>query len=628
MNKNGFLAMSMTFIFGLIFMSIGACAFPALGQTVAVPTAEALAKTESRVSAAEQRLEAVEAAIRKLQAPTVILPAVPEPVRSAPAAGTICGVRLEAKNALADYVDAHATTRVWREKITACGAALSVMFWNQGAHWMMTAERVVPNLFATRAAPVAFAAELSVGGKIVAKIDGPLYEFQISYLENQPLKPMGTPEQLRAAKLVPPIKLLRTYSSHWAVKPYTSLKDGPLERGMPNTGERADIGVVHEWCSLYLNTGDTYWWTACLDAAKDQANIPWHVTYSGRANLFTDVAMRDAGFDARNERGLSGVIALPTAPHPKLMFVSGKPNPPYDYDGKTTVAWTLDTAHQPNALLVPYMSTRHPYFLYLAQFQVGQLLGCIQSPPGFGGRYKHALPTLCVDQPRGVAWGLRSMSQAVLMTPDATPDWLHSKTIMRDLLRESVTKFTAYYAPERDYWVALRNGVASKPPEPPMYRYTVKATGVEAWAVSPWERDYLTQAVGFARWAGALEVEALDAILRDILVARYGTGSSYRRMGAPFTAVFSDRAGVLAKSMDDVLKFSPSENLTYGTNAPLVVGTGDTIGQNSPNFWQPQGALWLCAANGDERCTEPLAWYNAQAEKIGQSDFDKYRLAD
>jgi hypothetical protein len=613
-----------------VFALLGFCASRAMAQSISVPTAEALSKTDARVTAAEQRIEILESAIRKLQAPTIILPPVVTadpvaPVIKAPAGGTICGVSVLPKNELQKYTDAGVTTRVWREAVTACGGALSVMFWSQADHWMMSIERVVPDVFAVRAVPLTLTAELIVDGKSTGKIDGPLYDFQIAAAENKALAPAANPDALRAARLVPPIKLLRTFPSHWAVKPYTSLKDGPLERGMPNTGERADVGLIHDWCAQWLYTAADYWWTACVDAAKDAANIPWHVNFAGKANLFDAPAMRDAGFDARNEKGK--VISLPAAPHEKLVFVPNKPNPPYAYDGVTKSSWTLDGAHQPFAALVPYMATRHPFYLYLAQYQFGVQFGGLQTPPGYGGRYDYPVPTVLRDQTRATAWSLRTMSQAVLMTPATVPDWLHDRKTVSTLLTASVQRYVDDMSPERDYWQALSIGTAGKPPAR-IYALTIKATGKEAFVAQPWERDYLTLAMGFANWAGVKEVAALDALMRDILIARYGTGSAYRRLGAPFSVVFNSRDGTLAKSMDDVLAFTPSENLTYGSNAPLVVGAGDSMGQWTPNGWQPQGGLFFCAANGDARCTEPLAWYNAQATKLGTADFDEYRMAN
>ncbi len=541
----------------------------------------------------------------------------------------ICGTPVAPKNELAPFADAGVVTHVWRDAVTACGASLSVMHWQQKDHWFVSIERVVADPFAPRRQPVQLKAALLVDGKPTGTIDGPLYEFQISLMESAPLRAMAWPDALRKNRLVPPIAMVSGQQkpeyltrSHWSVKAYTSLRGGPLERGMPNTGERPDIGLVHEWCAMWLNYPSDYWWQACQDAAKDSANIPWHVSWQGMPNLFTAPEMRRAGFDTRDEAARQ--VSLPSAPH-DLLAVDKPTGTKWVYAGDKTV-WTLDHAHQPFAQLVPYMATRHPLFLYLAQYQAGVQFGGLNTPPLYGGRMLSPLPTVLLDQDRALAWSLRTLSQVVLMTPDKTPGWLYDKAQLNKLLAASITRWTGPWAAKSAYWQSLRAGSA-KSGNVPVDNYIVKATGKASFAAQAWEVDYLGESLGFARWAGVDAVEPLYAKTRDILVARYAPGSPYRALGAPRTVIFSDpKSGVMAKSMGDVVRFTPSQNLAYGTNAPLKVGNMDEIGQWTEFGWQVQGTLALCAANGDTRCDAPLAWWNRQAAKLGTYDFDKYRI--
>jgi hypothetical protein len=542
--------------------------------------------------------------------------------------GEICGTVVTPQTALTSFTDAGATTRVWRQKVTACRVPLSVMFWQQDTHWMMTIERVVPNVLAPRASAIPVTAALRENGKTVARIDGMLHDFQIAYAENKPLVPRADPAKLRAARLVPPIAMLSPpkkpaylTQAHYAVKPYTSLKDGPLDRGMPNSGERADIGVVHEWCAMWLNYPSDYWWKACVAAAKDQANIPWHVSHAGKPNLFLDPKLRRAGFDYRQPEGQR--IALPEAPHDVLSF-QNDPSANWIYKGEKR-PWVLDGAHQPFALLVPYMATRHPYFLYLAQYQYGVQLGGLNVGAEWGGRLDYAQPTILIDQDRGIAWSFRTLTQTLLMTPSATPDWLSSKAQLKPILQASVARWSKSWTEKRNYWQLLQAGKAGKAIGE---AYTIKATGKAAFAMQPWEQDYLGQSLGFARWAGISEVDPLYALTRDMLTARYGTGSPFRVLGAPFTVVFSNpQTGATARNLQDVVRFTPSENLAYGTNKPLTVGQNGNIGEWTNTSWHVQGALAYCALNGDARCTEPLNWWNRQASDKGTHEFDKYRVA-
>lgn len=541
----------------------------------------------------------------------------------------ICGIKVAPKAAVEIFKDHGVATDIWRTSVSACGARLSVIFWNQADHWLVTLERDVTNPFAERLPAIAVTASLAINGKTVSAINGPLYEFQVAMIENKQLKPALSPAALRSARLVPPIEMLKSPQkpdnltlSHWSVKPFTSLKSGPLERGMPNTGERPDIGVIHEWCAMWLNYPSDYWWTACLDAAKDSANVPWHVAWKGKPNLFTAPEMRRAGFDARNEPGKR--IALPEDEHEALSPDTATGST-WVYRGEKS-RWSLDHAHQPFAQLVPYMATRHPLFLYLAQYQFGVQLGGLNAPAGYGGRDTSLLPTVLLDQDRGLAWSLRTMSQVVLMTPEGAPVWLHSRADVKRLFAASINRWSAAWDIKRRYWHALRLGTAPKP-DTAASSYIVKATGRTAYAMQIWETDYLAQSLGFAKWAGLADVEPLYQYTRDILIDRYGPGSPFRSLGAPFTVVFSDpKTGQAAKSLEDVVRYSSPENITYATKQPLKVGERDSIGQWTELSWHVQGELALCVANGDTRCQAPLAWWNRQAEEKGSYVFDKYRM--
>ncbi len=551
------------------------------------------------------------------------------PAKAAAAQADICGIAVSPKAVAEKFVDHGVSTNIWRQSVTACGDKLNIIFWNQSDHWLVTIERDVANPLAARRSAIPLKASLHVSGKTAGSIDGPLYEFQVALMENKKLKPAISPAALRAARLVPPIDMLKPplkpdnlTLAHWSVKPFTSLKGGPLEPGMPNTGERPDIGVVHEWCAMWLNYPSDYWWTACLDAAKDSANIPWHVAWKGRANLFLAPEMRRAGFDPRNEPGAH--IALPAAEH-DILSPDAATGSTWVYRGQKA-SWQPDHAHQPFAQLVPYMATRHPVFLYLAQYQFGVQLGGLNTPVAYGGRLKFPLPTVLLDQDRALAWSMRTMTQVVLMTPDVVPDWLYNRAQLKPLLSASIARWSVEWNKKRTYWHALRLGTAGSPAQVTS-AYPVKATGHSAYAMQIWETDYLAQSLGFARWAGLTDVEPLYQYTRDILIDRYGAGSPYRVLGAPFTVIFSDpETGAFATSLKNVVRYSTNENRTYGTNLPLKIGNDDSIGQWTELSWHVQGELALCVANGDARCKAPLDWWNAQARDKASYAFDKYRM--
>ncbi len=562
-------------------------------------------------------------------------PAAAQPA-FAPASLTVCGQTVQPQHELAAFSDAKITTRLWRDRISACGDNLIVDWWlYDNKHWSASLRRVVKNYTAARLPPVALNAQLSVGGKAVAspggKVQGKLFEMEVAYVEAFRLAPALSVPALIAARKIPPINMFRPpvqrvfVDGHRDVKPYTSLQEGqegPLARGMPMTGDRADLGLVTEWCASYISYFDIagdYWWKACTDQALDTANVPWHVERSdGLPTLWDDPAFKGKGFDERNVAyGPNHVVLSPPA--------SG---------------WQLDDAHQPFAQLVPFMATRHPYFLWLAQYQAAALLGAPNCPVQYCERDTPQGPTLPMKtQIRGTAWSFRTLTQVVLMTPDAPPAWLWPKARFQDVLVRSDARWRAgLLKPTTDYWRALAENRGSNVAPPWGCAGLTKLTGRTSCSIQMWMYDYWGQGVGFGKWAGVTGLDETNRLMGDLMVYRYGAGSPYRQLGSPFTTIFSNplvSGGPSANSRADVVRWSPQENLQYGTNKPLVVGSDGHIGQFTDSFWQVQGSAAFCAMNGDARCRDIAIYWQSEWERLraanpswlGGWEYGKFRIA-
>jgi hypothetical protein len=559
----------------------------------------------------------------------------------------VCGKNFSPQSELPAFTDSGITTKLWRDKISACGDALIADWWlYEGKHWAVSIRREVKNYTAKRRPPLALQAQLFIDGKRIpgnlGVIDGRFYEFQVAYMESYRLSPKFAVRDLLKQRKIPPINKFRMpiqrdyITENWAVKEYTSLGDGPLYRHMPDTGERSDIGLVGEWCANYISYWDIaadYWWKACTDQALDSGNAPWSIFgKDGRAIMWDDPEFRKFGFDPRNPAGT--LVEVPAAKH--FMYDFGQ-----DYkwkSGKTEQDWILDEAHQPFVQLVPYMSTRHPYFLWLAQFQTGSLYGYLQCGFDWCGRRKTAVPTLANTQVRDAAWSFRTLTQTALMTPDVTPEWLWPKARYQPFIVASEKRWREEKIQQtHNYWLALKQNRAATLSQTDEC-YVVKAGTQESCVVQIWKYDYWAQAIGFAKWAGVKGLDPLNKLFNDIVVFRYERGSPVRNIGAPFLMVFasSQRASQpKAASLEDVRKFTPSENKPYGNTKPLSVGTGENIGQWTELAWQVQGNAAFCALNGDARCLDIARWWESQfklqkeanPQWPGGWEYGKYRIA-
>jgi hypothetical protein len=623
----------------------------AKAQSVSVPTTTELDKTNAAVAEQAKRISAIEILIKKLMTPADVMPLPPIDVQVPNAAGVsaqLCSVVFKPVRAMEAFTDGSITTRLWRDEVTACGEKLTLDWWHYDAkHWSLTIRRALDNPTAPRKAALALKSTLFVDGKLVAATNGNLFEMQVAYLEQYRLPPRFTVPDLIKARKVPPINMFRApiqnvfVDGHRDVKKFQSLGDGPLARGMPGVGDRSDLGVVHEWCASYISYSDIkadYWWQACTDAALDTANVPWHVTRKdGLPTLWDDAEFKGKGFDARNDGyEPNTTVAYPPAPHFRItQNVLGQ------WEQTTKIdAWQIDDAHQTFAQLVPYMATRHPVFLWLAQSQASSLLGGYNCPVSYckmdtvEGR---SLPL--GTQIRGTAWSFRTLSQAVLMTPESPPAWLHPKSRYQAVLELSERRLRAdILEPSTRYWQGLSEGRAGALQNPEGCGL-VKATGRVSCGIQMWMYDFWAQGLGFATWAGVKGVEPSYKLLTDQLVYRYGVGAQTRKLGAPFTMVFSDpfspvEKTVMANDRNDLVRFTPSENLAYGSGKPLIVGTGDNLGEWPQMGWHVQGNAAFCSLNGDARCNEIARWWEEQfklqkaanPQWYGGWEYAKYRI--
>lgn len=161
----------------------------------------------------------------------------------------------------------------------------------------------------------------------------------------------------------------------------------------PTTGARADIGPLPDWTALYLMSMDSRARAVMIANADASGSAPIH--YRDRR---TGLPVR---LDDHPQITLSADDRPDTVPHTS-----------YDW-----TPWTVDAAHQPSLVYVPYLVTGDEYYLEEIQFWANWNM--LELPP-FA---RQAAAGILVDQiqERGQAWGLRAVADAAYITPDTDP---------------------------------------------------------------------------------------------------------------------------------------------------------------------------------------------------------------
>lgn len=316
---------------------------------------------------------------------------------------------------------------------------------------------------------------------------------------------------------------------------------------MPNTGGRPDIGLITDWCGQYLARGDNL--STILAQAEASGSMPWHFR-DERTGRLIDLAQYPAATTYPDSGGSPTIPVLtPTA-------------------GEAT----LDTAHMPNMLLVPYLLTEDPYYLEAMQ---AQALWMYMSHPA--NQYRDV-----PGQTRALAWELRQHALAYVLTP-ADPGWLTS--------RDAFAARLAGWRQVIEAWMA-RPGVLA---------ITVDKTEGGKPITAPWEDDFLTAVLGWCVRMGLAGFEAAYAWRLASTLAR-ADGKAFPRNFC------TSYRYVVAATWPQVLAAS-SAMWPPATNPPTYQGQDD-----GRNYLQILGGT-LALAKDRPGCAAAAAWVNGEMER-------------
>lgn len=178
---------------------------------------------------------------------------------------------------------------------------------------------------------------------------------------------------------------------------------GLVEKSMPNTGGRPDIGPTTKWSANFLASQSEAAKTVMLANADAAGAIPWHLRDTDNQMPTIDrhprlwLSDRDASADKL------------TTPYGAAILASG---------------WKPDTAHMPDLSYVPYLFTGSRYYLDQLQAQANYHL------LSYDPSYRDGSQGLLYGQIRNMAWTLRDIANAAYVTPDSdkTKSYFINKT--------------------------------------------------------------------------------------------------------------------------------------------------------------------------------------------------------
>jgi hypothetical protein len=349
---------------------------------------------------------------------------------------------------------------------------------------------------------------------------------------------------------------------------------------MPSTGERGDIGLVTEPQAKFICTADA----ASLDLLRAQAEaagtMPWH--------------MRD-----ETQTGPFDFRKYPNA----TWYWSTNAGSPHIKTAQTPIS--VDSAHQPALAYLPYLLTGDPYHLEDIQFQATWNWGALPAA------YRPSIP-----QAREFAWNLRTLAQAVRVTPATTPSWLLPQSYWVSQLSSTRVWF------ENNYVNSIR-------PERALFRATAAIDSArnepeapEGTWVDPWQDEFVATVLGWMVTMGFSEWRTSFDWLIGGAIARTSTTSGWVRAHAtPYRLILrATKTSPFATSWAEAWALEQSvAKLTY-TDANTWVANDMTY------LTYTRGALFYASKLGTPGAAESLSWATSQLKTRGWNTAYKWRL--
>lgn len=219
---------------------------------------------------------------------------------------------------------------------------------------------------------------------------------------------------------ISPRALTRTYerwaegSSRNGRPANATMGSGLIHAGMPDGGDRPDIGPLPRWTVEYLLTMQPRSFAAMVGTANQAGSFPIHY--------------RDA------ETGMP--LSIEDHPQTSIGIPDHGPHPLPECEVDCDVPYGPDTAHMPSLSFIPYLVTGDFYHLEELLFWSSYIT--LFNGPAYRLGDKGLVR---LQQVRGQAWSLRTLAHAAWITPHDHPQHGLWNRILRNNLRYYLQRY-------------------------------------------------------------------------------------------------------------------------------------------------------------------------------------------
>lgn len=272
-----------------------------------------------------------------------------------------------------------------------------------------------------------------------------------------------------------------------------------IEKAMPTTGGRGDIGMIPDWTLAWLRTQSVNHRYAMMETAEAAGAVPWHLRDPKTQRAPTLEAYPQYWMDYRANAKNNGHEPIKTK-----------------VDG-----WKLDNAHQPELSFIPYLISGDRYHLDELHAQVAA--GLFMYDPRYRGGAEGNLRN---DEVRGQAWVNRTHGYAAWITPDAHPE----KRYLNDKLAQRLRWYAEAY-PRDD-----------KLGGPAKYETAGWIMGANPKGIiSNWQQDFFSQSLAQVGRLGFAEAGSVYNFTRRYHLSRFLRADFNSRWSTGYHTIHGNR---------------------------------------------------------------------------------------
>jgi hypothetical protein len=267
---------------------------------------------------------------------------------------------------------------------------------------------------------------------------------------------------------------------------WDTAKAGPMgmamvDKYMPATGGRPDIGLNHAWGAMYLLSMDER--AKEVTVGLSDLSGSWPIHYRDKVTgqpvsivdypYIRDVRISSDSYNRALDRWENMPQCTPAA--------------------ECATPYTPDTAHHPSFSYLPYLVTGDTYHLDELHFWANWNL--ITQNPGYR---RHASGLVMSHQVRGQAWALRSLTQAAYIAPDDHP----LKGYFNKIVDNNIDWYTTTYVTGNSNQLGFLDNSGGS-------AVIYSGPGGRRTGVASWQDDFFTASVGQAVELGFTKSKAL-----------------------------------------------------------------------------------------------------------------------